>query len=86
LRAAIVLDETRTELNRNYSIAHLHLGAALAHLNRLDEAQSAARTGLALTPNYTLRRVRAGAYGDDPVYLAQRERLIEGLRKAGVPE
>ena len=74
------------ELNRNYSIAHLHLGAALAHLNRLDEAQSAARLGLALTPNYTLRRLRGGAYSDNPIYLAQRERLVEGLRKAGVPE
>jgi TolB-like protein/tetratricopeptide (TPR) repeat protein len=74
------------ELNRNYSVAHLHLGAALAHLNRLDEAQSAARMGLALTPNYTLRRLRAGAFGDNPIYLAQCERLVQGLRKAGVPE
>jgi len=27
-----------------------------------------------------------GAYSDNPIYLAQRERLVEGLRKAGVPE
>jgi len=64
----------------------MHLGAALAHLNQLDEAQSSARTGLGLTPTFTPGRVRAGAYSDNPIYLAQRERLIEGLRKAGVPE
>jgi Flp pilus assembly protein TadD len=74
------------ELNRNYSVAHLHLSAALAHLNRFDEARSAVQVGLALTPAFTLRRFRAGAFGDDPIYLAQRERVVEGLRKAGVPE
>jgi tetratricopeptide (TPR) repeat protein len=74
------------ELNRNYSFAHLHLGAALVHLNRLDEARSAVQAGLALTPTFTLRRFRAGTSNIDPVYLAQRERLVEGMRKAGVPE
>jgi tetratricopeptide (TPR) repeat protein len=73
------------ELNRNYSFAHLHLGAALVHLNRLDEARSAVQAGLALTPTFTLRRFRAGTSNIDPVYLAQRERLVEGMRKAGVP-
>jgi len=74
------------ELNRNYSLAHLHLGAVLAHLNRLDEARSAVQAGLALTPSFTLRRYRAAALGANPIYLAQRERVVEGLRKAGLPE
>jgi class 3 adenylate cyclase/TolB-like protein/Tfp pilus assembly protein PilF len=38
------------ELNRNYSVAHLFQAAALAHLNRLDEARFAVQAGLALTP------------------------------------
>jgi TolB-like protein len=74
------------ELNRNYSVAHLFQAAALVHLKRLDEARSTVQVGLALTPNFTLRRFRAGAFGDNPIYLAQRERVVEGLRKAGVPE
>ena len=74
------------ELNRNYSVAHLFQAAALAHLNRLDEARFAVQAGLALTPNFTLRRFRAGAMSDNPIYLAQRERVVEGLRKLGVPE
>jgi len=74
------------ELNRNYSVAHLFQAAALVHLNRLDEARSAVQAGLALTPAFTLRRFRAGAFGDNPIYLAQRERVVEGLRKARVPE
>ena len=27
-----------------------------------------------------------GPQSDNPTYLAQRERIIEGMRKAGVPE
>ena len=74
------------EINRNYPVAHFLLAAALAHLNRLDEARSAVQAGLALNPTFTLRRFRAGALSDNPIYLAQRERVVEGLRKAGVPE
>jgi hypothetical protein len=29
---------------------------------------------------------RDGAESDDPVFLKQRERLIDGMRKAGLPE
>jgi tetratricopeptide (TPR) repeat protein len=74
------------EINRNHPLAHLLLAAALAHLNRLDEARSAVQAGLTLDPGFTLRRFRATALGDNPTYLVQRERVIEGLRKAGVPE
>jgi TolB-like protein/class 3 adenylate cyclase len=74
------------EINRNHPLAHLALAAALAHLNRLDEARSAVQAGLALDPDFTLRRFRAAALSDNPIYLAQRERVVEGLRKAGVPE
>ncbi len=45
-----------------------------------------ARAGLALAPDFTIRRFREGAVSDNPIYLAQRERIVEGLRKAGVPE
>jgi hypothetical protein len=64
------------------------LAAALAQLDRLDEARSAVRAGLALNPAYTISRRRASwtAQSDDPTYLTQVESIFEGMRKAGVPE
>ena len=65
-----------------------HAPAALAQLDRLDEARSAVRVGLSLNPAYTISRRRASwtAQSDDPTYLAQFESIFEGMRKAGVPE
>jgi hypothetical protein len=55
---------------------------------RLDEARSAAKAGLALNPTFTISRARAArtAWSDDPTCLAQIERVLEGMRQAGVPE
>ena len=74
------------EANRNFPLAHFWLGAALAQLGRLEEARQAIQPGLALAPGFTIARYRAGVQSDHPTYLAQRERIIEGMRKAGVPE
>jgi tetratricopeptide (TPR) repeat protein len=75
------------EANRNSLWAHFHLAASLAHLSRLDEAREALKTGLAVNPKFTLRRFRAGyTESDNPVFLAQYERIAEGLRMAGAPE
>jgi TolB-like protein/class 3 adenylate cyclase len=76
------------EANRNYPIAYFLLAAALAQLGRLDEARSAFKAGLALNPTYTISRARAAwtAMSAEPTYLTQTERILEGMRKAGVPE
>jgi TolB-like protein/class 3 adenylate cyclase/Flp pilus assembly protein TadD len=76
------------EANRNFPIAYFSLAAALAQLGRLDEARSAVKAGLALSPSFTVSRVRAArtARSDDPTYLAQLEPIFEAMRKAGVPE
>ena len=76
------------EANRNHPHTHFQLAAALARLGRLDEARSAVKAGLALNPAFTISRYRAAwtAMNDDPTYLAQLERLLEAMRKAGVPE
>ncbi len=76
------------EANRNYPQPYIVLGAALARLGRLDEAHSAVKAGLALNPAFAVSRVRAlwTATSDDPTYLAQIEPILEGMRKAGVPE
>jgi TolB-like protein len=76
------------EANRTYPLAYFMLATALAQLGRLDEAHSAVKAGLALNPAFTLSRARAAwtAWSDDPTYLAQLEPILEGMRKAGVPE
>ena len=64
------------------------MAAALAQLGRLDEAHSAVKAGLALNPAFTISRARAAwtAVSDDPTHVAQFEPILEGLRKAGLPE
>src|ERR1700757_1910678 len=52
------------DANRNYSIAHFHLGAALARLGELDQARTAVQAGLALDPNFTIHRFRTIAPRD----------------------
>ncbi len=76
------------EANRNYPVAYFQLAAALAQLGRLNEAHSAAKAGLAFNPTFAVSRTRAAwrALSDDPTYLNQLERNLDGLRKAGLPE
>jgi hypothetical protein len=61
------------------------MAACLAHLGRLDEARREVEAGLAVDPKFTVKRLRAGLETDHPVYMVQRERIAEGMRKAGVP-
>ena len=76
------------EANRNHPYAHFRLAAALAHLGRLEEAHAAVEAGLALNPTFAICRARSDwtARSDDVTYLAQLEPILDGLRKAGVPE
>lgn len=83
---AILWLRASIEANRNFPLAHFHLAEALALSGELDEAQAAAREGLALQPGFTLRRYRENALSDSPAYLTGRERSCEGMRLAGVPE
>jgi TolB-like protein len=74
------------EANRNHALSHFHFATALALVGDLKEARSIAEAGLALDPDFTIRRYRINAKGDNPIYLARRQRYFEGLRLAGVPE
>jgi TolB-like protein/class 3 adenylate cyclase/tetratricopeptide (TPR) repeat protein len=76
------------DANRNYSVAHFALAAVLAGLGELDEARAAVQAGLALDPSFTIRRFHDATYArsDNPTFLAWRDRAIEGMRLAGVPE
>jgi tetratricopeptide (TPR) repeat protein len=83
---ALSLYRRSMDLNPNYPVGHLHLGATLMELGRLDEAKAEVKAALALDPNFTLRRYRDAAPSDNPNYLKRRERVIEDMRKAGAPE
>jgi TolB-like protein/tetratricopeptide (TPR) repeat protein len=83
---AIVWLRRSLEANRNYPNGHFYLAAVLAQVGELDEARAAAQAGLALNPSFSIRRYRTSTPSSHPVYLAGRERVIEGLRMAGVPE
>jgi TolB-like protein/class 3 adenylate cyclase len=84
---ALNLCHRSIELNRNYPTARFtYCAAILVELGRLVEAKSEVKAGLALSPNFTLRRYRDAAQSDNPVFLKGRERIIEDIRKAGVPE
>ena len=74
------------EFNQSYAMAHFYLSAALELLGRRDEAQAEVQAGLALDPQFTIRRFRAGAQSDNPIFLKQRERIIQAMQKAGIPE
>jgi tetratricopeptide (TPR) repeat protein len=71
---------------RGSPLRSFFLAACLAKLGRLDEARQEVKAGLTVNPKFTIARFRAGAESDNAKYLAQRERVIEGMRLAGVPE
>jgi TolB-like protein/class 3 adenylate cyclase/Tfp pilus assembly protein PilF len=74
------------ESNPNLPFAHFFLAASLANIGRLADARNASRAGLLLNPTFTIHLFRTGAESDNPVYLAQRERVCEAMRNAGIPE
>jgi hypothetical protein len=51
-----------------------------------DEASSAVKAGRALNPAFSISRAVWAAMSDDPTCLAELEPLVDGLRKAGLPE
>ncbi len=74
------------DANRNAPWSFFYLAACLAHLGRLAEARIETQAGLAVDPNFTIRRFSAVTESDNPVFLAQRKRVVQDMRLAGVPE
>ena len=75
------------EANRNFSLAYFLLAGILARLGDLEQARAKVQAGLALDPSFTIRRLRQALSAfDNPTVVAARERGIEGMRLAGVPE
>ncbi|WP_247306137.1 MULTISPECIES: adenylate/guanylate cyclase domain-containing protein [unclassified Bradyrhizobium] len=82
------LDRLRrsVEINPNVAMPHFFLAAASALSGRATEAREARNAGLRLDPNFTVARFRNERRSENPTFLAQRERIYEGLSLAGVPE
>jgi len=83
---ALDLFRRAKELDPNYATGRFLMAADLVELGRLDEARAEVQAGLALNPGFTIRRYRAATQSDNPVFLKGHERIIEDMRKAGVPE
>jgi TolB-like protein/Tfp pilus assembly protein PilF len=66
--------------------AHLYLASALALAGRIEEARAQVAQFPQLYPGVTLSRWRDLEVSDEPEFLKQRERVYQGLRRAGMPE
>jgi hypothetical protein len=74
--------------NPEFPAASGYLVAALALSGKAAEAREQLDRYLSLHDAHvrTIEGWRRMAYSEDPAYLALRERIYEGLRKAGMPE
>lgn len=85
--AAVNWFKRSIENNRNVAaFVHFYLAAALAHLGRIEEAQASLQAGLVLDPGFSIAEFHASSPSDHPTCLAQRVRIADGLRKAGLPQ
>ena len=74
------------ETNRFYPISRFHYAAALALCGRLDEARTEVKAGLTLSPGFTTGNYRDDRLSDNSVYVGKRERILDALALAGVPD
>jgi TolB-like protein len=74
------------DMNPNFGTAWYYLAAALALAGRETEAAEASAAGCRVVADFSVSKFRARDKGINPTFQAQRERIIEGLRRARVPE
>src|ERR1700733_9444973 len=74
------------EASRNLALFHFIYGTVLANIGRMDEARSELAAGLALDPGFTIANFQSAVSSDNLVYLEQRSRIIDDMRRAGIPE
>jgi hypothetical protein len=83
---AVVWLRRSIERHQDFPLPHFLLAAALALLDQHDQAKAATETGLTYFADFTISRYRANVPSNNQTFLAGRERLYEGMRRAGVPE
>jgi TolB-like protein/class 3 adenylate cyclase len=74
------------ETNRNFAMCRFIYATVLMSTGRMDEARSEVAAGLALDPHFTITNFQSAIQSDNRVFLAQRARIIDDMRRAGIPE
>lgn len=82
----LVLAERSVHVPRPWPRSYETLAMAYAVSGLLGDARAAVKVLLGRWPGYTIAQHRAEMISDRPGFLAQRERLLAGLREAGLPE
>ena len=67
-------------------LAYVDLAAGYAWIGQKKEAKNAISELLKLKPNYTVRAWATAGFSDNPEFLVEYQKIVEGLRKAGLPE
>jgi adenylate cyclase len=80
---ALVDFEAAVEISPGYQLARVWLAAAYAAADRPEDAEWETREILALDPGFSVSHVRRAFPIKDPIY---RERFLEDLRRAGLPD
>jgi TolB-like protein/class 3 adenylate cyclase/predicted Zn-dependent protease len=83
---AIEWMEKSKQLNPRAGLTRLFLASALALAGRDADAQTEMHEFLRLNPGFTLSLFKARDPSSNALFLAQRQRIYEGARKAGLPE
>ena len=84
--AAIDVLSRSVQGNPRSAFGHLFLASALGLAGRSAGAQAEVAELQRLRPGFTIGAMRAREPSAEARFLAQRERVYEGLRRAGLPE
>ena len=72
--------------NGSFWLSYVDLAADSAWLGREADAKAAVASLLKLKPGYTVRRWANEGWSENPTFLREYQGIVEGLRKAGLPE
>src|SRR4051812_12345839 len=71
---------------RPFWISYIDLISAYGWTGRREEAHAAIIELHKLMPGYTVKKWANAGWSDNPIFLAEYARIVEGLRKGGLPE
>jgi adenylate cyclase len=83
---ALIIAERSVHVPRPWPRSYETLAMAYAVNGLHEEARAAVDVLLRHWPGYSIAAHKAEIMSSRPAFLAQRERLLEGLRRAGLPE
>jgi TolB-like protein/DNA-binding winged helix-turn-helix (wHTH) protein len=73
------------DLNPRRELDYFYLATALAETGQAREHAAVLEAGRRLAPNFSIGKYLSESRSDHPVYVAQRARIVEAMRKAGIP-